>query len=48
MDRIREALGEAKANLTAANERTKRQVDRSRRSETFEEGDEVVLTTKHL
>ena len=48
MDRMREALGEAKTNLTAANERTKRQVDRSRRSETFEVGDEVVLTTKHL
>ena len=48
MDRLKEALGEAKTNLTAAQERTKRQVDTSRRSETFAVGDEVVVTTKHL
>ena len=48
MDRMREALVDATTNLTMAQEWTKRQVNRSRRSETFEVGDEVVLTTKRL
>ena len=42
------ALDDAKTNLTVAQERTKRQVDRSRRVETYAVGDEVLLATKHL
>ena len=48
VDRIKVALGDAKTNLTAAQQRSKRQADRSRREEMFEVGDEVVLSTKHL
>ena len=48
MDRMREALADATANWMTVQERTKWQVDLSRRSETFEVGDEVVLTIKHL
>ena len=48
MDWLKEALGEAKTNFIAVQERTKRQMDKSRRSETFAVGDKVVVTTKHL
>ena len=45
IDRIKVALGDAKPNLMAAQHRVKQQADRSRRDETFELGDEVVLST---
>ena len=48
IDQLKKALGKAKTTLIAAQERTKRQVDTSRRSETFAVGDEVVVTTKYL
>ena len=38
----------AKTNLTTAQRRMKQQADKSRRSEDFVVGDEVVFTTKHL
>ena len=48
LDRMKEALVDAQTNLTAAQQRMKQQADKSRRSEEFVVGDEVVLTTKHL
>ena len=48
VDRMKTALEEAQANLTVAQSRAKSQVDRSRRDETFEVGDEVVLSTCHI
>ena len=45
---MKTALEEAQANLTIAQSRAKSQVDRSRRDETFEVGDEVVLSTRHI
>ena len=48
VDRMKTALEEAQANLTVAQSRAKSQVDRSRRDETFEVGDEVVLSTRHI
>ena len=48
VDRIKTALEEAQANLTVAQSRAKSQVDRSRRDETFEVDDEMVLSTCHI
>ena len=48
VDRMKTALEEAQANLTVAQSRAKSQVDRSRRNETFEVGDEVVLSTRNI
>ena len=48
VDRIKMALEEAQANLTVARIRAKSQVDRSRRNETFEVGNEVVLSTHNI
>ena len=48
VDRMKTALEEAQANLTVAQSRAKSQVDRSRRDEKFEVGDEVVLSTRHI
>ena len=48
VDRIKTVLEEAQANLTVAQSRAKSQVDRSRRDEKFEVGDEVVLSTRHI
>ena len=48
VDRMKTALEEAQANLTIAQSRAKSQVDRSRREEMFEVGDEVVLSTRHI
>ena len=48
VDRMKTALKEAQANLTIAQSRAKAQVDRSRHDETFEVGDEVVLSTRHI
>ena len=48
VDRIKTALEEALANLTIAQSQVKSQVDRSRRDEKFEVGDEVVLSTRHI
>ena len=48
VDRMKTALEEAQANLTVAQSRAKSQVDRSKRDETFEVGDEVVLSTRHI
>ena len=46
VDRMKTALEEVQANLTVAQSRAKSQVDRSRRDEKYEVGDEVVLS-KH-
>ena len=48
VDRMKTALEEAQANLTVAQSWAKSQVDRSRRDEKFEVGDEVVLSTRHI
>ena len=48
VDRMKTALEEAQANLTVTQSRAKSQVDYSRRDETFEVGDEVVLSTRHI
>ena len=48
VDRMKTALEEAQANLTIAQSRTKAQVDRSRRNETFEVGDEMVFSTRNI
>ena len=48
VDRMKTALEEAQANLTIAQSQAKSQVDRSRRDEKFEVGDEVVLSTRHI
>ena len=42
------ALEEAQANLTIAQSRAKSQADRLRRDETFEIGNEVVLSTHNI
>ena len=48
VDRMKIALEEAEANLIIAQSRAKSQVDRLRRSETVEVGDEVVLSTCNI
>ena len=48
VDRMKTTLEEAQANLTVAQSRAKTQVDRSRRNEMFEVGDEVVLSTHNI
>ena len=48
VDRMKTALEEAQTNLTIAQNRVKAYVDKSRRSEIFHEGDEVVLSTRNL
>ena len=48
VDRMKTALEEAQANLTIAQSRAKSQEDRSRHDETFEVGDEVVLSTCNI
>ena len=45
---MEDALAQARKNLQTAQEMTKKQVDKSRRSESFEVGDEVVLSTHNL
>ena len=48
VDRMKTALEEAQANLTITQNRAKAQVDRLRCDETFEVGDEVVLSTCNI
>ena len=48
VDRMKAALEEAQANLTIAQSQAKSQVDSSRHGETFEVGNEVVLSTRHI
>ena len=48
VDQMKTALEEAQANLTVAQSQAKSQVDRSRRDETFEVGDEVVFSTRNI
>ena len=48
VDRMKVTLESAQANIHQAQERMKRAVDRTRRDETFKEGDEVVLSTRNL
>ena len=48
VERMKTALEEAQANLTVAQSRAKSQADRSRRDETFEVGDEVILSTCNI
>ena len=48
VDRMKTALEEAQANLSVAQSWAKLQVDHSRHDETFEVGDEVVLSTRNI
>ena len=48
VDRMKTALEEAQVNLTVAQNRAKSQADRLRRIETFEVGDEAVLSTRNI
>ena len=45
---MKTALEEAQTNLTVVQNRTKAYADKSRRSEIFHKGDEVVLSTCNL
>ena len=47
-DRMAEGLAEAKNHLQAAQQRQKNYYDMSRRDVSFTEGEEVLLSTKHL
>ena len=48
VDRMKVGLRSAWENIQTAQERMKRAVDKSCREETFSEGDEVTLSTRHL
>ena len=48
VDWMKTALEEVQANLTVAQSWVKSQVDRSKRDEMFEVGDEVVLSTCNI
>ena len=48
VNRMKVALEQAQTNLKVAQERMKGQVDKHRRPEQFQVGDEVVLSTRHL
>ena len=48
VDRMKTTLEGAQANLTVAESWAKSQVGRSRHDETFEIGDEVVLSTHNI
>ena len=48
VDRMKTALEEDQANLTITQSRAKSQVGCSRRNETFEIGDEVVLSMHNI
>ena len=45
---MKTALEESQANLTVAQSQAKSHVDRSRRNEKFEVGNEVILSTHHI
>ena len=48
VDRMKTALEEAQANLIIDQSLDKSEIDRLRHNETFEVGDEVVLSTRHI
>ena len=48
LERMKTALVDAQSNLSTAQQRMKRAVDKKRRTEEFKVGDEVVLTTANL
>ncbi len=48
ISRMKVAMEDAKTHLVAAQKRAKQQVDKSRRSENFVEGDQVYLSTRNL
>ena len=48
VDRMKTALEEAQTNLTVVQNWAKAYADKSRRSEIFHKGDEVVLSTRNL
>ena len=48
LDRMKQSLEDARSNLQAAQQKAARQANKSRRDEEFNEGDEVVLSTKNL
>ena len=48
VDQMKTALEEAQANLTVAQSRAKSQVDRLRRDENYEVGNEVVLSMHNI
>ena len=45
---MKEALATAQQNLVQAQQRTKKQVDRTRRAVEWKQGDQVLLSTRHL
>ena len=45
---MKEALATAQHNLVKAQNRTKQQVDKTRRAQEWKEGDQVLLSTRHL
>ena len=45
---MKEALNDTKLNLVKAHERTKTQVDKTRREQEWKMGDQVFLNTRHL
>ena len=47
-NRMKEALDDVRLNLVKAQERTKTQVDKTRRVEECKVGDQVFLSTQHL
>ena len=48
LERMKTALRDAQSNLSMAQERMKRAVDKKRRTEDYKVGDEVVLSTANL
>ena len=48
LERMKTALVDAKSNLTTAQQRMKRAVDKNRQTEEYKIGDEVVLSTTNL
>ena len=45
---MKEALETAQHNLAQAQQKNKQQVDKARRVEEWKEGDQVLLSTRHL
>ena len=48
ISRMKEALSDAKSNLAKAQEQMKRRVDRTRRTEEWAVGDQILLSTRNL
>ena len=48
LERMKTALVDGQSNLTTAQQRMKRAVDKKRRTEEYKIGDDVVLSTENL